>query len=188
MVMVRDTSKEEQFFRSRSKVRRIRADLKPNREITTALVKGPVKNKKGNAFQHSRTGFRSDLGDIMVRSGWEANVVRVLNLLKVEFEFEPTTFEFPPNRNGRHQSYLPDFYLTKTGEYVEVKGYLDGKGRNKLRKFKRTYPEEFKKLSVVISRSSKANILFFTKLGVQNILYYENIRDLYGSKVHWEGK
>jgi DNA polymerase/3'-5' exonuclease PolX len=66
---------------------------------------------------------------------------------------------------------------------------LDARGRNKLRKFKKHYPAEFKKLSVIISKSNKTNKFFFKKLGVQNILFYEHLLKLYAGKLpNWEGK
>jgi hypothetical protein len=95
---------------------------------------------------------------------------------------------FPPSpRTGKIQSYLPDIYLSKTDEWVEVKGYLDAAGRSKLRRFKKYYPEEFAKLTVIISKSNKANRVFFNKLGVQNILFYEHLMLLYSNKTNWEG-
>lgn len=153
--------------------------------------KSPKKKKfaKGNAYQHTKTGSRADLGGIVARSSWEADVMRVLKLYKINFEFEPTEFQFPPDARGKTSAYLPDIYLNKTDEFIEVKGYLDSRGRNKLRKFKKYYPNEFKKLSVIISKSNKANKLFFNKLGVENILFYEHLSKLFSSKIpNWEGK
>lgn len=183
-----DTTNESTFFLERSKLKRPRPAKKE--VVTTTLIEKPVrKGARGNAFQHTRTGARSDLGGLVVRSNWEANFVRVLNLYRIPFEFEPTKFQFPPHpTSGIARSYIPDFYLPNTDEYVEVKGYLDGKGRNKLRKFRKHYPEQFSRLSVIISRSNKANLLFFTKLGVARILFYENIGQLYSDMVNWEGK
>ncbi len=188
MAIAHDTSKEKAYFVGRSTVKRTRAVKKE--VVTTTLIEKPKrKGSRGNAFQHTRTGARSDLNGLVVRSNWEANFVRVLNLHKIPFQFEPLSFRFPPNpKTGIAPSYIPDFYLPEQDEFVEVKGYLDGRGRNKLRKFRKHFPEQFAKLTVVISRSNKANLLFFTKLGVKNILFYENIGSLYSAKVNWEGK
>lgn len=159
--------------------------------LDTQEGKSPKKRKfaKGNAYQHTKTGSRVDLDGIVARSSWEADVMRVLKLYKIDFLFEPVEFQFPPDVRGKTSAYLPDIYLNKTDEFIEVKGYLDSRGRNKLRKFKKYYPEEFKKLIVIISKSNKANKLFFNKLGVENILYYEHLSKLFAPKIpNWEGK
>ena len=177
---------EKKFFASRGVGGRLRSQ---RTGVATTEIERSKKRRagRGNAFQHSRSGIRSDLGELLIRSNWEANVLRVLKLHGIEFEFEPKTFVFPPTAAGKVTSYLPDIYLPETDEFIEVKGYLDGKGRNKLRKFRKHYPNEFSRLTVVISRSNKANLLFFTKLQVPRILFYENISKLYSSKVDWEG-
>lgn len=186
-----DLSFERRFFSNLGKVKNPRAQRrKPN--LTVDLERepkiAPRKNKRGNAFQHTKTGSRSDLNGIVARSSWEADVMRVLQAHKIEFEFEPKVFEFPVDARGRKSAYLPDIYLTDHDIYIEVKGYLDSKGRNKMRKFKKNYPEEFSRLWVVISKSNKDNKFFFKKLGVQGILYYEHLCQLYKNKlVNWEG-
>ena len=50
--------------------------------------------KRGNAYQHTKTGFREDLG-LTLRSNWEANFARILTAYKIKFDFEPTVFAFP---------------------------------------------------------------------------------------------
>lgn len=183
-----DLSFDFNFFRSRGKIKNPRG-----RKKTVAEQKStPVKHKTrgwGNAYQNTRTGTRPDLGSVVVRSGWEADMLRILILHKIPFEFESVTFSFPPDSRGRMQSYLPDIYLPLTDEYIEVKGYLDSRGRNKLRKFKKNYPDEFSRLTVIISKSNKPNKQFFQKLNVKNILYYEHLSRLYKEKIPtWEGK
>lgn len=186
-----DLSFERRFFSGLGKVKNPRAQRR-KRKLTVDLEQepkiAPRKNKKGNAYQHTRTGARSDLEGIVARSSWEADVMRVLKAHKIDFEFEPTTFYFPPDARGKVGAYLPDLYLPDHDIFIEVKGYLDSKGRNKLRKFKKNYPEEFARLWVVISKSNKDNKFFFKKLGVQGILYYEHLCQLYKHKiVNWEG-
>lgn len=182
-----DTTKEKQFFFDRSPVRRPRKSVS---EFATTQIETPKKKRaKGNAYQHTKTGARSDLDGLVVRSNWEANFIRVLNLFNIHYEFEPIVFKFPPTPAGKPTSgYLPDIYLRATDEYIEIKGYLDSRGRSKLRRFKKHFPNEFAKLTVVISRTNRTNLLFFTKLGVKQILFYENISQLYANKVNWEGK
>lgn len=181
-----DITYDRSFFSSRG-TRNPRAQRRIIAQVET-LSKGKV-SQKGNAYKFTKTGARVDLDGIVARSGWEADTMRVLKFHKIDFLFEPVEFRFPPDAKGRTSAYLPDIYLTKTDEYIEVKGYLDARGRNKLRKFKKHYPEEFSRLTVVISKSNKANKAFFNKLGVKNILFYEHLSSLYKNKIAaWEGR
>jgi len=184
-----DLNTDAEFFTSRSHTKNPRTQKKAPLPAAD-LITTPKKTRgKGNVYQNTKTGARVDLDGTVCRSAWEADVLRILQLFKIPFAFESHTFVFPADTRGRIQAYLPDVYLTKTDEYIEVKGYLDGRGRNKLRKFKKFYPEEFQKLTVVISKSNKANIIFFKKLGVAQILYYEHLAKLYANKItYWEGK
>jgi hypothetical protein len=193
-----DLNTELEFFRSRSRIKNPRPQKKPpfagaipHGDEDADLVKDPKKRRRtiGNAYQHTRTGARPDLGGIICRSGWESDVLRVLQLFKIQFEFEPRIFSFPVDKYGKSSAYLPDVWLPKTDEYIEVKGLLDARGRQKLRKFKKYYPDEFSRLTVIISRSNRTNKEFFAKLGVRNVLYYEHISKLFADKIiMWEGK
>jgi len=141
---------------------------------------------KGNAYKNTKTGFRTDI-QLNVRSNWEANFVRILNGYSIKFEFEPTVFSFPIKRGTR--GYTPDFFINKTGEWVEIKGYLDTKSKVKLKRFKRYYPKEFEKLICIISKYSKDAVEFMGELEVPMVIYYEDIRTEYSSVVlNWEGK
>jgi hypothetical protein len=56
--------------------------------------------KRGNAYQHTKTGFREDLG-LTLRSNWEANFARILTAYKIKFDFEPTVFAFPIKKRNQ---------------------------------------------------------------------------------------
>lgn len=143
-------------------------------------------SSRGNAYKHTKTGFREDIC-LNVRSNWEANFVRILNAYEIKFEFEPTVFAFPIKRGTK--GYTPDFYLTDSDEWVEIKGYLDEKSKTKIKRFKRYYPQEFEKLVCIISKYSKDACSFMDELEVPKIIYYEDIRNEYSSLVlNWEGK
>lgn len=121
-----------------------------------------------------------------LRSTWEANFARVANAYEIEFEFEPKIFTFPIKRGTK--GYTPDFYFNKTDEWVEIKGYLDDKSKIKLKRFKRYYPDEFSKMTLIISKYSSAAKNFAKLIEVPNILYYEDIKNLYIDKIpNWEG-
>jgi hypothetical protein len=69
-----------------------------------------VKIKRGNAYQHTKTGFREDLG-LTLRSNWEANFARILTAYKIKFDFEPTVFAFPIKRRNK-RLYSRFFYTS----------------------------------------------------------------------------
>jgi hypothetical protein len=143
-------------------------------------------SKKGNAYKHTRSGYREDLG-MTVRSNWEANFARILNLYKIEFSFEPVIFPFPIKRGTR--AYTPDFYIDKFSEWVEIKGYLDEKSKIKLKRFKRYYEEDFNKLTFIISKYSREAKSFAAEIEIPTIIFYEDIRTFYADKIpYWEGK
>jgi hypothetical protein len=120
------------------------------------------------------------------RSKWEANFARILNAYKVKFDFEPKVFTFPIKRGTK--GYTPDFYFPLTDEWVEIKGYLDDKSKIKIKRFKRYYPEEFKKLTFIISRYSNEAKNFAKELEIPIVIFYEDIKDYYIDKIpYWEG-
>jgi len=94
-----------------------------------------------NPYSRTRSGRRPDLGNIFFRSAWEANIARYFNYLNIEWQFEPKTFYFEGIKRGC-VSYLPDFYLPQTNEWVEVKGWMDDKSKTKLKRFSKYYPQE----------------------------------------------
>ena len=70
-----------------------------------------TKIKRGNAYQHTKTGFREDLG-LTLRSNWEANFARILTAYQIKFDFEPTVFAFPIKRRNQGL-YSRFFYPSK---------------------------------------------------------------------------
>lgn len=159
-----------------------------NKQIDSNIIEndGVIPRKGGNAFQFTKTGYRKDI-DMNVRSSWEANFIRVLNIYKIDFKFEPTVFSFPIKRGTK--GYTPDFLLTRNNDWVEIKGYLDDKSKIKLKRFKRYYPEEFENLICVIGKYNNDAKRFMEELSVSQIIFYEDIRDFYSSYIlHWEGK
>ncbi len=141
-------------------------------------LKRPEKNR-------AKSGKREDLG-IAVRSPWEANVLRVLTDLGVKWKYEPRTFYFKGEKRGA-TSYTPDIYLTELDLYLEVKGHLDSKGRSKVRKFKKYYPEEFAKLRAVPGTNRSQAAQWFAEFGVPAWAYYNVLRYDWALKIPtWE--
>lgn len=142
---------------------------------------------RGNAYANTKTGFRPALG-ITVRSGWEANVLMLLKSYNIPYEYEPLVFTYPIKRGTK--SYTPDIRLPESnGEWIEVKGWLNQQGKTKIKRFKKYYPEEFAKLTMIISKGSKENVAFCEEIGVPNVLDYRQLKKQFRTKVDgWEGK
>lgn len=103
----------------------------------------------GNPFSRTKSGKRPDLNDQFFRSRWEANYARFLNFLirqgKIDrWEYEPDTFVFHGMVRGAI-SYTPDFKvfaLDGSYEYHEVKGWMDGPSKTRLKRMAKFYPDE----------------------------------------------
>ena len=180
----------EEFFLEKSRFKKHPNFSKIKQEcIDSEIIENESEKpvaKKGNAYKHTKSGYRKDLG-MTLRSNWEANFARILNAYKIDYDFEPVVFPFPIKRGTR--AYTPDFYLTKTGEWVELKGYLDDKSKIKLKRFKRYYEEDFNKLIFIISKYSTDAKKFAAEIGIKRVIYYEDIRNFYADKIFfWEGK
>ena len=179
-----ETSDAEQFFMERAK----RKTPKKLKAVPNSVLRSAALHRytgRGNAFRNTKTGFRPDI-DIVCRSGWEANVMRVLKSFSIPFEFEPQVFYFPIKRGTR--AYTPDIYLTGTGEWIEVKGFFDDASRVKIKRFKKYFPEEFATLTMIIGKAKKS-IQICEELEVPTVVYYEDVSRLFREKIiNWEGR
>ncbi|MEN3051309.1 MAG: hypothetical protein ABC596_05805 [Candidatus Methanosuratincola petrocarbonis] len=79
-----------------------------------------------------------DGSQIWLRSKWEYGVATYLTKEGHDWTYEPHAF--PILVDGKHTTYTPDFYLSRTQEYIEVKGYWRPAYQKKYRAFRRTYP------------------------------------------------
>ena len=113
----------------------------------------PMVNQS-NPYSRAKGGKREDLDNIYFRSSWEANIARYYNFIGVKWEFEPKTFIFKDVTRGS-VSYTPDFYLPDQDKWIEVKGWMDGKSKTKLKRFEKQYPEEYKKLQLITEKEYK---------------------------------
>ena len=96
-----------------------------------------------------KKGYREDLGHF-VRSTWEANVARTLNILGVPYKYENKRFDLGDT------TYCPDFLCfsgTEHEYFIEVKGYKDQKWIEKELKFRKLYPDI--KLSIIGEKEYK---------------------------------
>lgn len=159
-------------------------NLRRNQQFGYGVVKG---------------GKRPDLDYGYFRCTWEANYARYLTQFGIEWEYEPKTFWFEKHKSGT-VNYTPDFHLpaNEGGEevWVEVKGQFDSKSKTKLRRFKKYFPEEFKKLIVVCgdiygksktAKSVRRFLLCTLELPPERIVSYTAIARKYKSIIgNWE--
>lgn len=122
------------------------------RAIRTKLERygtGNPANKGSNPYSRTKSGKRADLNNQFFRSRWEANYARYLNLLVKQgkirrWEYEPDTFIFEGVTRGAI-SYTPDFKvfgLDGSHEYHEVKGWMDGPSKTRLKRMAQFHPHE----------------------------------------------
>jgi len=149
-----------------------------------AELNGKISSVKKNS--KSYIGKRADLNNTFFRSGWEADIARWLNFQNKHWFFEPKVFVFPGIKKGT-LSYLPDFYLPEQDIFLEVKGFLTGQGKTAIRRMKRFFPEDFKKLRAITgSRNTKA-AKFFVEIGVEIIATMDELKREYKDKIpNWE--
>ena len=158
---------------------------KSRNAITRKLAEldGKPITKKLN--KKSVIGRREDLNQFF-RSNWEADCARWFNYQGKVWSYEPTVFSFLEHGIKRGTvSYCPDF---KVGTlWVEVKGFLDRKGQTAIRRFKKYYPTEFKKLRAIVGRRGTNADKFFNSIGVPVMAYMNELNKKFKNKLpHWE--
>jgi hypothetical protein len=109
----------------------------------------------------------------------------VLCKQKVKWTYERVVFQFHDVSRKPFQ-YVPDFHDVKSDIYWEIKGYLRPQDRSKMKRFKKQYPEEFKKLKACLSKSNKVGIAFYEKMEIP-MIFIEDLKAEWGDKVKvWE--
>ena len=92
----------------------------------------------GKPSPHGKRGFRKDLGHF-VRSSWEADFARILNLYNLKYYYEPKIFPLK-RKNGEVIHYTPDFYVPSKNTFYEIKGFLRDLDKEKITLFQEQYP------------------------------------------------
>lgn len=145
----------------------------------------PKRNKKGTMIG-KRADILIDGKPCFFRSGWESNVARWLTHQGKSWSYEPDVFYFHEVKQGT-VSYCPDFKYGRSSIYIEVKGYLDPKGRTAIRRFRKYYPAEFKRLRAIVGSPGTKADQFFKKLGVPIIAYMRDLSKKYKNSIpFWE--
>jgi hypothetical protein len=108
---------------------------------------GPTFLISENPYSRAKRGYIDDIPGIHFRSLWEANYARYLDWLREQgqiesWAYEPDTFVFHGVTRAP-VTYTPDFRVTELDGsvvYHEVKGWMDGKSKSKLKRMAKFYP------------------------------------------------
>lgn len=169
-----------------------------------ATKKKRTKGKRTAAANFARTkkGVRKDIHPTYsFKSATEANFARIMDFLGLKWKYEERAFTFTqPNgesyKNKPH-IYVMDFEILPSRKkkppkgfqagWVEVKGYMDARSRSKLRRYKKCYPEDAAKTTIVIyAKSKKKDIEFCEKLGFDYIFFDELAKEYEPQIPTWE--
>jgi len=101
--------------------------------------KGKLNFRFSKPSPHSKGDYYKN---IWMRSSYEIAYAKYLDKNNIKWQYEPKRFYF------EDCSYLPDFYLPKTNEYIEIKGWWRDSGRKRFDLFKLNYPN--KKIEVLM--------------------------------------
>jgi len=155
---------------------------------------GKITNPAQPKEIRSKIGKRPDCDGQFFRSSWEANVFRLLKTKKRVklIEYEPKDFTFW--QFGHHKgtvSYTPDFRVTyRDGsiEWIEVKGGLMKQpDKTKIRRFKKYYPDEFKRLVAITPGPKSKTAAFMREQGVKIKWYYPELNKKFKNQIPgWE--
>jgi hypothetical protein len=146
-------------------------------------------------FARTKKGIRKDIHDTYsFKSATEANVARIFKYLGIKWKYEERAFTFDGYKTKPHV-YIMDFELIGRKKlpdgleygWIEVKGYMDARSRNKLRRFKKCWPEDAAKTTVIIyTKYKKKDIEFCEKLGYK-YLFYDELTKKYSPLIDtWE--
>jgi hypothetical protein len=82
--------------------------------------------------------------ELVCQGGYESKTVDYLNINKINFNWQPETFNIPldviKTKKGNEVTYRPDFYLPDQDVWVEIKGYMRGDAQVKWDWFKSEHP------------------------------------------------
>lgn len=134
-----------------------------SRKLMSDRMKKMLRENPELIYSNANGGRREDLNNQYFRSNWEANYARILNEQKIQWSYEPETFNLS---NGR--TYTPDFKIDEK-KFVELKGWYDNDSKEKIELFCKEYPQY--------------------ELDLIGEVEYHLLRTLFKHKIpNWEGK
>jgi hypothetical protein len=78
---------------------------------------------------------------VAMRSGYEVAYAFYLDSLQLAWQYEPKTFFIGGKSGYRGKTYTPDFFVINTQTFVEIKGRLLVRDKNKMATFAKLYPQ-----------------------------------------------
>lgn len=106
-------------------------------------------NSQYGKITHGKSGKYKG---IWMRSSWEISYAKYLDRNKIKWFYEPKVFGLGDF------TYRPDFYLPRTNEYIEIKGWWRDDAKKKFRLFKQKYPKV--KIKVLMQKDlQRLNVL-----------------------------
>lgn len=157
--------------------------LQQNSVSKTEVRNTILKQTGGTPMAKFKSGYKPYLG-VSIRSGWENNVLLWLNHQNIKWTYEPEVFYFTEVKRGT-KGYTPDIWLSKEEIWIEVKGYMSSVDRTKIKRFKKYYPEQFKKLQAITKNAKVDSTKFFKDFGVPIYAYYDDICEQYSHLPNW---
>ncbi len=105
-------------------------------KLISKHLKGKYSGKNSGRFgKLSPHGKRIKYRGICFRSSWEVLYTKWLDKQHIKWLYESKTFDLG------NTTYTPDFYLPKTDEYIEIKGWWWERTLKKFKLFKKLYPK-----------------------------------------------
>src|SRR3989344_5308508 len=93
------------------------------RKISKSLKIGVAEGRVKPNLKGFKTEYKTKNGELLIlRSGWEAEVAKLLDQLNVEWEYEPFYVKYFNTEIKLMSNTLPDFYIPKQNLIIEVKG------------------------------------------------------------------
>lgn len=132
-------------------------------------IAASLRGRPGFQRKHRGKGIRGVYRGIWCDSSWElAWILYHIHFTDLKFVRNEERFEY--YFDGFKRFWVPDFKYVLTGEYIEIKGYMDKKDRAKI--------DHFKEPILVFEKEQMLPILSAVKLK-----FGENFTDLYDFKV-----
>jgi hypothetical protein len=110
-------------------------------KVSNAIKEGWKTRNFAKLLHSKKIKYKS----IWMRSSWEVKFASWCDKNKIKWEYESKTFDLG------NCTYTPDFYLPESNTYIEIKGYLRNKAKNKIRLFNQL----FKNLKVLNKQDLK---------------------------------
>ena len=149
-ISIANTGKHPKSYIHKSRTQQDITRQKISKTMRDKILNG-IMTPKANGSR-GKFGYRVDLNNHFFWSMWEANIARILNYLKIKWEYESKNCRFETKLG----TLILDFYLPGLNRYIEVKGYLTNNSKNKLETFSQLYKKESRNTFVIDGGSYKS--------------------------------